>query len=86
MLPIPDGVLEEGDPPYYHPGIGSPEHEYLIVRRRALHGPLPERVVIRTVVTLPAPDTYAELMAGTGHNIQAFNHHGVRGPAPQPAA
>src|ERR1700726_4344452 len=37
-LPIPDSALEEGDPPYYHPGTDSPEYEYLAARQRALHG------------------------------------------------
>ncbi len=71
FLPIPDSDLEEGDPPYYHPGIGSAEHEYLIARRRALHGPLPERVVHPRAITLPSHDTYADLLAGTGEKIQA---------------
>jgi pyruvate dehydrogenase E1 component len=71
FLPIPDSDLEEGDPPYYHPGIGSPEHEYLIARRRALHGSLPERVVRPRAITLPTHDTYADLLAGTGEKIQA---------------
>ena len=43
--PIPDAELEDGDPPYYHPGTDSPEYEYMMARRRALDGPLPERVV-----------------------------------------
>jgi pyruvate dehydrogenase E1 component len=44
-LPIADSDLEDGDPPYYHPGTDSAEYEYLAARRKALHGPLPERVV-----------------------------------------
>ena len=71
LLPIPDSDLEEGDPPYFHPGVGSPEHEYLLARRRALHGSLPERVVWRRAITLPTPDTYADLLAGTGEKLHA---------------
>ena len=71
FLPIPDSDLEEGDPPYYNPGVGSPEHEYLIARRRALHGYLPERVVRRRSIALPEPATYTDLLAGTGEKIQA---------------
>ena len=33
-LPIPDAELDDGDPPYYHPGTDSPEYEYLMARRR----------------------------------------------------
>ena len=44
-LAIPDAELEDGDPPYYHPGADSPEYEYMMARRRALDGSVPERVV-----------------------------------------
>jgi len=71
QLPIPDSDLEEGDPPYFHPGTDSPEYEYLAARRRALHGPLPERVVRRKAIALPGADTYADLLAGSGEKIQA---------------
>src|SRR5690349_8796185 len=45
FLDIPDKVLEEGDPPYYHPGPKSEELEYMRARRKALDGLIPERVV-----------------------------------------
>src|SRR6266576_3072325 len=41
-LEIPDEALENGDPPYYVPAPDSPEREYLMERRRALDGFLPE--------------------------------------------
>src|SRR5690242_5755694 len=46
-LDIADDVLDNsgGLAPYYHPGFRSPEYEYLMERRRALDGYLPERVV-----------------------------------------
>jgi len=71
LLPISDVELEDGDPPYYHPGVDSSEYEYLTARRRALHGPLPERVVRGRPVTLPPRDLYAEFLAGTGEKVQA---------------
>ncbi|HEV3402407.1 MAG TPA: pyruvate dehydrogenase (acetyl-transferring), homodimeric type, partial [Acidimicrobiales bacterium] len=40
FLDIPDKVLEEGDPPYYHPGPKSEELEYMRARRRTLDGPV----------------------------------------------
>jgi pyruvate dehydrogenase E1 component len=70
-LPIADSELEDGDPPYYHPGTDSAEYEYLSARRRALDGPLPERVVRPKKITLPPRDSYAEFLAGTGEKVQA---------------
>ena len=45
QLPIPDSELDDGDPPFCHPGTDSPEFEYMMARRRALGGSVPERVV-----------------------------------------
>ena len=72
MLPIPDSDLEDGDPPYFHPGTSSPEYEYVTARRRSLHGPLPERVV-RTSHPVAMPDdrAYTDLFAGSGEKVQA---------------
>ncbi len=70
-LPISDAELEDGDPPYYHPGTDSPEYEYLMARRRALGGPMPERVVRSRPVPTPPPDAFADFMAGTGDKVQA---------------
>jgi len=65
---IPEEALaDDAEPPYYRPPEGSPEHTYLMDRRRALDGSLPKRVV-RTVrpLTLPADDVFTELAAGSG--------------------
>jgi len=70
-LPISDAEIEDGDPPYYHPGTDSPEYEYLMARRRALGGPMPERVVRAKPLAAPPPDTFADFMAGTGDKVQA---------------
>ena len=43
-MEIPDADLEEGMAPYFHPGFRSPEYEYMMERRRALDGYLPDRV------------------------------------------
>ena len=71
-LDIPDSLLE-GDalPPYYHPGTDSPEYEYLMARRRALHGFLPARVDRSKPVVAAEPDTWTDLLAGTGEKGQA---------------
>src|SRR5437660_2463413 len=52
-LPIPDKQLEQGVPPYYHPGEDSEEVEYIRVRRRVLDGAVPRRVVRARPLTLP---------------------------------
>lgn len=70
-LSIPDAELEEGLPPYYHPGEDSPEYEYLMSRRRALDGAVPERVSRSKPLTLPPVSTYDEVLAGTGDKLQA---------------
>ncbi len=64
---IPATALE-GDniPPYFRPAPGTPEHDYLHTRRRALGGYLPKRQVRPAKLTLPGPDTFAEVNAGSG--------------------
>lgn len=44
-LPIPDKELEDGLPPYFHPGPESEEIQYMHDRRSALGGYVPTRVV-----------------------------------------
>jgi pyruvate dehydrogenase E1 component len=70
-MDIPDQELEDGDPPYYHPGMDSPEYSYLMSRRRMLDGSLPERVVRAAPLTLPPAEAYAELLSGTGDAVKA---------------
>ncbi|MHB2022920.1 MAG: pyruvate dehydrogenase (acetyl-transferring), homodimeric type [Mycobacteriales bacterium] len=65
-LEIPDRDLEGDLPPYYHPGKESPEIAYMLERRRALGGFLPERRVRAKPLSLPGPSAYARLRAGSG--------------------
>ncbi len=62
---IPDEAFKGKFPPYYRPPEGSPEHEYLMQRRRALDGPLPQRSF--KWKALPAPDrkVFAEFEEGS---------------------
>ncbi len=63
---IPEEALES-EAPYFRPAAGSPTHEYLMERRRALGGSLPRRVVRnRRPVELPQDSAYTELFAGSG--------------------
>jgi pyruvate dehydrogenase E1 component len=65
-LPISDKRLTEAKPPYYHPGADSDEVEYLLMRRRALGGLLPRRVVRSKPLDLPGDAPYAEFLSGSG--------------------
>ena len=58
-------------PPYYHPGYRSPEYEYLMERRRALDGFLPDRVERSKTVVFPRDEMIDQLTAGTGEKVQA---------------
>jgi pyruvate dehydrogenase E1 component len=62
-LPIPDDKLK--DAPYFHPGPGSEEVEYLLERRRGLGGQIPKRVVRAQPLPAPAPAVDAEFEGGS---------------------
>jgi len=64
-LPIKDEEIHEGEAPYYHPGKDSKEFEYLLARRKALGGFLPERRVVASKLELPKEDLYAEFAKGS---------------------
>ena len=70
-LDIADSAFVDGIAPYFHPGTQSPEYEYLMERRRALHGFLPERVERSKIVIFPADSMIDQLAAGTGPKVQA---------------
>ncbi|QCB51546.1 pyruvate dehydrogenase (acetyl-transferring), homodimeric type [Rhodococcus sp. PAMC28707] len=67
-IPISDEELEKDPymPPYYHPGKDSPEIAYMLDRRKALGGFVPERRVSPDPLPQPADKTYATLIKGSG--------------------
>jgi len=67
-IPISDEELEADPalPPYYHPGEDSPEIQYMIGRRKALGGFLPERRVQAKPLVLPGDKVYEGLRKGSG--------------------
>ncbi|MDR3662559.1 MAG: pyruvate dehydrogenase (acetyl-transferring), homodimeric type, partial [Mycobacterium sp.] len=79
-VPVSDKQLEENPylPPYYHPGTESPEIRYMLDRRRALGGFLPERRTRSKPLTLPGRDTYAPLKKGSGNQPVATTMATVR--------
>ena len=67
FLPITDEEIDRDEvAPFYHPGMDSPEMQYMLERRRQLGGSLPERRVDPTPVKLPGDEVYAELKQGSG--------------------
>jgi pyruvate dehydrogenase E1 component len=68
-LPIADKDIREGVPPFYHPGRDSEEVQYMLARRHALGGLLPERRVVPKPLELPGDDLYKEFGEGTDQGV-----------------
>ena len=68
QIPIPDAVLEENPylPPFYHPGENDPAIQYLLERRRALGGFVPERRSRYAQLALPDDSAYEVARRGSG--------------------
>jgi pyruvate dehydrogenase E1 component len=64
QLDIPDSKLPEA--PFYHPGMDSPEIEYMLERRRALGGSIPRRAIKYQPVAVPGDAVFGEFAAGSG--------------------
>ncbi|WP_326546206.1 pyruvate dehydrogenase (acetyl-transferring), homodimeric type [Mycolicibacterium sp. ND9-15] len=79
-IPISDEQIEENPylPPYYHPGPEAPEIRYLLDRRRALGGFVPERRTKSKSLTLPSSDAYKALKKGSGNQEVATTMATVR--------
>src|SRR5690606_17991112 len=61
-IPLSDEQLKDGQVPFYHPGEKSPEVEYLLERRKALGGFLPQRRRKATsALEVPKLETYERL-------------------------
>jgi pyruvate dehydrogenase E1 component len=67
-IPLSDSQLEADPklPPYYHPGEDAPELQYLLERRRALGGFLPERRTKSRTLVLPGDKVYDVVRKGSG--------------------
>jgi pyruvate dehydrogenase E1 component len=70
-LEVSDRDLDDGIPPYLHPGRDSDEFAYLMERRRALGGAVPRRRVSVRALPDAGDDTWTDLLAGTGPRVQA---------------
>ncbi|WP_128381540.1 pyruvate dehydrogenase (acetyl-transferring), homodimeric type [Streptomyces cavernae] len=65
-LPIPDSALSGDLVPYWHPGEGSEEVQYLRERRSALAGPVPLRRVVTKALKQPPSGPFESLQKGFG--------------------
>ena len=79
-IPITDEQLEADlyRPPYYHPGMDSPEIQYLMDRRKELGGFVPERRSKHADVTLPDEKVYEVANRGSGKQHAATTMAFVR--------
>ncbi len=75
-VPIPDE--EVVDAPFYRPKEDSEEYRYLVERRKALGGFLPERKVTAVPIEIPSLDYFEEFLKGTGKLEQATTMTFVR--------
>ncbi|HZW19483.1 MAG TPA: pyruvate dehydrogenase (acetyl-transferring), homodimeric type [Luteimonas sp.] len=67
QIPVTDEQLKDGQIPFYHPGEKSPEIEYMLERRKALGGFLPQRRRKATQSLEVQPlQTYERLLKDTG--------------------
>ena len=57
------------DTPFFRPGKGSEEFEYMMERRRALGGPLPSRNASKVSLHVPALKDYKEFLQGTEREV-----------------
>ncbi|MCU7959705.1 MAG: pyruvate dehydrogenase (acetyl-transferring), homodimeric type [gamma proteobacterium symbiont of Bathyaustriella thionipta] len=63
-IPISDEEISEA--PFYQPAKDSPEHKYLMERRAALGGFLPQRKLLDKPLEIPPLDTFKALLEGSG--------------------
>ena len=68
-LPISDNEIREGNPPYYHPGKNSKEVQYLLARRHALGGFLPERRARPIEMPAPKSEIFDEFAEGSKQSV-----------------
>ncbi|MGA0586929.1 pyruvate dehydrogenase (acetyl-transferring), homodimeric type [Dyella sp. KRB-257] len=77
-IPVPDDKL--ADVPYYHPGKDSPEVQYMLERRRALGGALPQRRrKADTRLKAPELSAFEQITKGTGEREISTTMALVRG-------
>ncbi|MHA7140858.1 MULTISPECIES: pyruvate dehydrogenase (acetyl-transferring), homodimeric type [unclassified Arthrobacter] len=79
-IPVSDEQIDDDlyNAPYYHPGADAPEIKYLLDRRKALGGFVPERRNKHTEITLPGDKAYEVAKRGSGKQMAATTMAFVR--------
>ncbi len=77
-LEIPDEKLDEKLPPYFHPGVESPEYKYMMERRSNLGGSIPKRRSKSRPLPQPADSHFDVVMRGSGNQEVATTMAFVR--------
>ena len=76
-IDIPDDKVD--DVPYFHPGKDSPEVKYMLERRAALGGFLPQRRRSSVAFTTPQLTAFEQITKGTGEREISTTMSFVRG-------
>jgi pyruvate dehydrogenase E1 component len=76
-IPVADDKVD--DVPYYHPGKDSPEVQYLMERRKALGGFLPQRRAKSASIVVPELAAFEQITKGSGEREISTTMAFVRG-------
>ena len=66
QIPLTDEQIDAKAPPYYHPGVDSPEYKYMMERRNVLGGSMPTRRKDSAPLPQPPIETYEAVIRGSG--------------------
>jgi pyruvate dehydrogenase E1 component len=66
FIPLTDEQIDAKAPPYFHPGVDSPEYKYMMERRMALGGSMPSRRKDSAPLPQPPLETYEAVIRGSG--------------------
>ena len=78
QIPLTDEQIDAKAPPYYHPGVESPEYKYMMERRSILGGSMPSRRKDSAPLPQPPIETYESVIRGSGHQEVATTMAFVR--------
>jgi pyruvate dehydrogenase E1 component len=66
FIPLTDEQIDAKAPPYFHPGVDSPEYKYMMERRKALGGSMPSRRKDSAPLAQPPIEAFDAVTRGSG--------------------